>query len=130
MSTYYHYRYYIDGNKLAILQKQIISVRDPFVETIDDMYLTPCYDDSDGIMVEYIPKLNYPTNEQSTLDVNNALARAIVDFVRMRLAEEEGNERMSQIYERRFYGKLTHEKNQKLGGPRQMMVGGRAGVCR
>jgi len=129
MATIYDYKYYSDGRHIALLQKQMLTVYDPYIKTKDELYLTPSTSDSEAILLDYTPVLNYPSNEQSVLDVNNRLAKAIVEYVKYKFAEDAEDYKKAGYHKGLFYELVADEKHKKLGGPRVAIPRG-VGVLR
>ena len=126
MSTIYDYQYYISGRKLAILSRGTDTEYDPNVTTTSDMWVTPTVDDTDAILLEYAYAGTTPTAESDTLDVSEYLALALVDFVKHKMYEEQGDENRSKLYYNKFLTKISRNENMKLGGPR---ISTPTGVC-
>ena len=94
---FYDYAYYKEGDDyIAILQKGTIATYNIGTATgINDVFLTPSVSDSSAIMLEYTYEISKPTTETDTIDVNDTVALALVDYVKYRLAQNEGNVKMA-----------------------------------
>lgn len=117
MATVYDYRYYIDGTKIAILQRQWDSIYDPFLSVTDDLYETPTNSDSSAIYIRYTISRSVPDNTTDVLPVSKTLSRAIVHYVKAMLAEEKDDLRMNRYHMNRFqYFVSRHQNNLKTPG--------------
>ena len=115
MATLYDYAYYIDGKYIAILQKTVSSIYNPYLRINENLYLTPENSDSSGIMIEYSVTSTAPTDDQSTLDVDAQTALALVDYVKYRLYEERENEQMAQRFYNKFLSRISRANRDKQG---------------
>ena len=113
------YQYYIEGRKIAILSRGATTTYDPAVTTSSELWQTPTVADSDSIMLSYSYLPTIPTTESSTIDVNNYLALALVDYVRHRMFEDQGDEQMAKLYYNKFLAKINTNENNKIGGYRK-----------
>ena len=108
------YAWHIDGRKIAILKKYLTSTDGV---TVDNTWRTPDVAESQAIMFEYTVKISAPTTETSEIDVNDYLALAIVDYVKYRLAEDEGDYLKARIHYKQFKIKMNEDEDNKRGGP-------------
>ena len=121
MATIYDYRYYIDVIYLVILQRAYDAVYDPYLKLSDDYFVTPEHDDSAAIYIKYTPTLTAPTSEDSTLGLNPTLCLAVVEYVKHRLAKDNGDEAAADRYYNEFLRYLRRDRNTKFGGPRGVL---------
>jgi len=126
LATVYEYWYYISGRKIAILSRGSSTTYDPNVTTTNDQLVTPTVADTDAIMLDYSYKPTTPTAESDTIDVSEYLALALVDYVKYKMFEEQGDENRAKLYYNKFLVKISRNENMKLGGPRVSMP---SGVC-
>lgn len=124
----YDYRWYTEGRYLAILQRTLGSVYDPYFR-IEDLYVTPSEADSSAIYVRYTVTITTPTDEESDLGVTGELGKAIVYYVKARLAEENEDDKGALKNMNRFYYYISREMNNRRGTIRIVMPSG-AGVVK
>lgn len=114
-TTVYDYLYYIEGDNIAVLQRTNNAIYSPDIYYIDDIYATPENADSDAILIEYSKTPAIPTAATDTLDVDYKTALAIVDYVKYRLRQDEGDEKRGEFYRREFLRRITENRNQRTG---------------
>ena len=124
MATLYDYSYYIDGRYLAILQKGSSTSYDPDSIHTVDMYVTPENDQSDAIMLVYVKGPTNPTAESDDISVNKTLEYAVLDYVRFRIAEDAGNEKVADKYYGKFLARVSRENDNRKGQPRKVIPTG------
>jgi hypothetical protein len=125
MSTIYEYAYYLEGDYIAILQKGTDSVSDPYYLT-EEQWLTPSTADSDGVMIRYTKSPTVPTTETSDLGISRRLSLAVVEYVRARMAEKQGNELLAQRYMNKFKIMVRQHTNNKVADSRNVIPTGAA----
>jgi hypothetical protein len=105
---FYDYAYYKEGDDyIAILQKGTIATYNLSTATgVNDVFLTPTVDDSDAIMLEYVYEISEPTTETDSIDLTNMKALALVDYVKFRLAQEQGDVKMALYWHQEFRKRL------------------------
>jgi len=101
------YGYYIDGKRIAILKE------------FDDspVWRIPDSAEEDAILFQYSPKISAPTSETEEIGVNDYLALAIVEYVKSKLAQDEGDYRKSQFHYKQFKIKVNENEDAYRGGP-------------
>jgi len=129
MATLYDYTWYIDGRYLAILQNGSSTSYDPDSISMVDMFVTPENDQDAAIMLEYVYSPTNPTAETDTISVNNLLSLAIVDYVKFRMAEDAGNEKLARSFYGKFLSRVSRETDNRTGMPRKAIPTG-AGVLK
>jgi len=120
-TTYYDYRYAIDGRKLVILQRTREILYDPHVITSDQIFVTPTVADSSAIMLKYTVTINAPADEESEIGVSRYLAQGIVHYVKAKLVEDT-DRRLYEWNMRKFYYYVNKERQSKLGSQRVGMA--------
>lgn len=115
MAYLYDYQYYISGRKIAILQRSIDSTYDPFIRIRDDIYLTPSNSDADAIMIEYNGRPDRVSSESDTIDLDLDLSRALVRYIKARMANDKQQYDVENEEMKRFY-KLVSERKRALRG--------------
>ena len=128
MATIYEYAYYLEGDYIAILSKGTDTVTDPDYFTVEQ-WTTPSTDDSDAIMVRYTKSPTAPTTETSDLGMGRRLELALVEYVRGRMAEKAGDERLAQRYMNKFMKMVRQHANNKVADSRMAIPSG-CGVLR
>ena len=126
MATLYLYKWLINGRKLEILQQGSSTSYDPNTVTTNNMWLTPENSQTDGILIDYVYSGTQPTAESDTIDVDAPLALALVDYVRFRMAEDEGKEKIAHRFYGKFLARVGVEADNRLGLPRKIIPTGTA----
>jgi hypothetical protein len=137
MATSREYGYYIRGNKLAIVEKdwrygdgQTLS--SPGINDVgksgDNYWKSPTETISDGIFLEYtvMPKATDGgeiTDESDTIDVSNYIKRALIYYLKARIAEDSMNIELHEYMMRKFTKMIEKYNNNKIVGPRRTMTG-------
>jgi hypothetical protein len=80
-------------------------------------------------MIEYVYSATEPTTESDSIDVSKNLALALVEYVKYKVAEDEGNERKADRYYSKFLVKMSEEADRRAGMPRKVIPAG-TGVLR
>jgi len=99
------YKYYLAGRNIGILA----------YDSETGLYLTPTVDDDAAIMLEYSLAAGSVTEETDNIDISDSLARALVYYVKMRLAEDIGREDFAALYRGKFYTYTSRSQNNKTG---------------
>lgn len=124
MSNYYDYKYYIDGRKIAILQKLTDTSQNPRILVDGDYYGNPQSADTSAIYLRYTVSQSAPTSENDELSVNANLAMAILHYVKARYAEESMNDiKANRYHMNEFYKYIARESNDRRGHIRTVMAG-------
>ncbi len=124
MATLYQYKWYLSGRKLAILQQGSSTTYNTDSVVTRDMWLTPTSAQTDAIAIEYVYSGTEPTAESDTIDVNATLSLALVDYVRHRMAEDEGKEKLADKYYGKFLRRVSVEADNRTGMPRKIIPTG------
>ncbi len=114
MSTFYDYRYMIDGDKIIFLQNSAAITNNPYL-TQTSVFLTPTISDSSAIYLQYTITISGPTDENSDLGLPTTIENAVLQYVKAQLAEERGDEIASTIHMRKFYRLLEKAKRNYSG---------------
>jgi hypothetical protein len=117
MATFYDYRYDIDGDKIALLQRTQEIIYDPHVDYGDEIYVTPTVADSSAILLKYTVTIAAPGDEQTDIGVSRYLGLAIVHYVKAK-AVEDSDIRLYEWNMNKFRYYVQRERNSKLGSPR------------
>ena len=111
-NNYYEYVYYIDGDKIALLQKVDDIQYDPYIDFGDEIYSTPSVSQENAVELVFQPTVSAPADEQTELSVSRQLARAIACYVGARLIEDE-QPALADRKMREFY-KLVQQEARNL----------------
>lgn len=117
MANYYDYRYFVDGRNLAILQNAQDISYDPYIDYGDELYVTPTQSDSSGIMLRITVRIPAPSNEQTDLDLDRFVARAVVYYVKAQMVEDT-DPKLYNYNMQKFHELVQRQRNRKLGSPR------------
>ena len=117
----YQYKYFIDGKKLGILQKEINTSYDPYVNYDEAIYDTPSQSDSQGIYVRYTIKNSGPTDENSDLALDDNLERAVLFYVKSEIAQDGGDPRRADYLMRKFHYYVARANNARKGRINKVM---------
>ena len=99
------YKYFINGRYIGILS----------YDEEEGYYRTPDEDDAAAIMLEYTMIAANVTTETDSIDIDDSLARAIVYYVKCRIAEDVGREDLARLYKAKFYYHIQRSQNNKRG---------------
>ncbi len=114
MATSKQYTYYIDGRRLALLEKNATTGR----------WGSPTSDVTSGIKLEYSVRPTDPINEDSTLDIDRYLILALIEFVKASIFIESGDEKRAEYYMQRFRRKVGKYASSRMTGPRAVIPHG------
>ena len=126
------YAYFIRGNKFAIVQKDFTGVQSgqtlasPSIDLPSGggVWKSPLQDVSDGIQIEYAYSPGAGLKDETdTLDLEPYLAKALICYVKARLAEDTGNIEVKEYMMREFNKMVEKHNNAKVWGPRKIMSG-------
>ena len=116
MATSKQYSYYIDGRRLAILEKNADTGR----------WNAPNSSVSAAIKLDYSVAPDDPIDETSNIDVPNYLALALVDYVMAKVFEESGDLQRTEYYMKNFKGKVGKYASSRVSGIRAVIPTGTA----
>ncbi len=122
------YGYYLFGRNLAIVVESK-TVNGKFISP--DESITAAADGRAGIKIKFLKSpglkdasdnaITKATNETDTLDVDNQLALAVVDYVKSKFAESEKDYEKMQYHMNEFKRRVQRYQNKKMGGGRMMI---------
>lgn len=118
----YDYKYYIEGNQLAILEAGINVSIAPRYDAGNGIWVTPENNDTGAIMVEYSDIISAPASETDSMTTNQQVSLAVVDYVKHRLFEDAGEDVKAMRYYNRFLSKIYHERNSIAGSYRGIVA--------
>ena len=106
MATSKQYTYYIDGRRLALLQKNATTGR----------WGSPTEDVTSGMKLEYRVGPTDPTDETSVIDIDSYLAKALVEYIKSKIFEESGDEKRAEYYMKRCRRKVGKYASRRVAG--------------
>ena len=135
MASIKEYAYFIKGSKFAVIQKDFTGNQDGQTLTAPDIDLprgggvwkSPLAAVTDGIQIEYAySPVAGLSNEGDDIDLEPYLAKALVLYVKGRLAEDSGNLEVKEYMMKEFIKMVEKHNNAKVWGPRRIMPGSTA----
>lgn len=105
------YAYYLAGRNIAILN-----------EDSNGEYVSPDDTISNGIKMEYTSRPTAVDEESDSIDINEILALALVDYVKAKFAENEGDYKKKEYHLSEFKKKVYQYQNKIYGGSRLVMT--------
>ena len=134
------YAYYVKGNKIAVVEKDETGA-DGLNYTYSDgsgldlpsgtgTWKSPQEAVTGGLRIGYSERADNVdgvtmTNEGHDVPVDEFLAKAVVDYVKARLAEDMGDMDKREYFMREFHRKISKYENTKFAGPRSVVPGGK-----
>tara|TARA_Y100001963_G_scaffold155949_1_gene248301 strand:+ start:542 stop:973 length:432 start_codon:yes stop_codon:yes gene_type:complete len=141
MATARQYAYYIDGNKIAIVEKDN-TLTDGLnytytpgsgldINTSGGEWKSPVETITDGLQIEYtvLPKAKDGgeiENESDEVDIPSYLAKALVDYIKGKLAEDSMELESKRYYMSEFRKKIEKYESGKMQGMRGVLPGNHA----
>ena len=132
------YAYYVKGNKIAVVEKDETGA-DGLNYTYSDgsgldlpsgtgTWKSPQEAVAGGLRIGYSERADNVdgvtmTNEGHDVPVDEFLAKAVVDYVKARLAEDMGDLEKREYFMREFHRKISKYENTKFAGPRSVVPG-------
>tara|TARA_R100000951_G_C2645438_1_gene182430 strand:+ start:1129 stop:1533 length:405 start_codon:yes stop_codon:yes gene_type:complete len=129
MAAIKQYGYYITGNKLSIVEKD--TSYDNNVDNKDfgpgiqrQLWKSPQSTVNNGLEIVYATS-NASTikDEDSVIDLPTYLSKALVYYVKARVAEDVANLEVKEYFMREFRKMMEKHNNSKIKGPRVMIPG-------
>ena len=105
------YAYYIQGGNFAIVQQS---------ETTGH-YESPSKTINNGISVTFTKMPTLPTSESSSVPVDPELAVALVDYVKAKFFEKDGDYDKRQFHMREFKKRVFEFQKNRFGGAKITM---------
>ena len=135
MATSREYGYFIKGNRIAIVEKdwnygdgQTLS--QPGLNDVgssgSSLWKSPVATVDNGILLEYTvmpgAKDGLPiANESDDIDINSYLAKALVYYVKSKMAEDAMKIEEKEYFMREFRSMIEKHSNNKIIGQRRVM---------
>ena len=145
MASKREYTYQIKGNKLSLLEKDFSTTDglnfpgvdgSPYGTAGDGLtdsipsgttaYKSPLTAVTDGIEIEYAYSPSDITDEASEIDITSYLAKALVYYIKAKLAEDQVNIEVKEYMMREFRRMVEKHESSKIAGPRMIMSGNNA----
>ena len=136
MAARKEYAYYIRGNQVAIIEKDYTGIDDGLNYTyttgsgIDvpsgtSNYKSPLSAITDGLEIEYASFFSV-SDESDEIPVASYLQKALVYYVKARIAEDVMDVERKEYFLREFRKMVEKHENAKTTGPRMIMPGNMA----
>jgi len=136
MAARKEYAYYIRGNQVAIIEKDYTGIDDGLNYTytsgsgIDipsgtSNYKSPLTAVTDGLEIEYAT-FSSVSDEADEIPVASYLQKALVYYVKARVAEDIMDLERKEYFMREFRKMVEKHENAKTTGPRMIMPGNMA----
>ena len=142
MANRKEYAYQIKGTKLSLLEKDFTTTDglnytysgvsgDGITDDVpsgSSVLKSPTSSVTDGIEIEYVqnPDFFLKMDETDTIDLPSYLCKALVYYVRARLAEDSMELELKEYFMREFRKMVEKHENAKVAGPRRVMPGDHA----
>ena len=141
MANRKEYAYQIKGKQLSIVEKDFTTTDglnytysgvdgDGITDDIpsgSSAFKSPLSSVTEGIEVEYVPSAVFSTGDESEeINLPSYLCKALVYYVRAKLAEDALNMDMREYFMREFRRMLEKHESAKVAGPRRIMPGSHA----
>ena len=129
MATEKQYAYYIEGNKIGLVEKNVsfnnnLDSKEYGPGVIRQEWKSPTGTVTDGLELKYT---NAPgddlEDEASVIDLPSYLCKALVYYVKARLAEDGANLEVKEYFMREFRKILEKHESSKIRGPRIISPG-------
>ena len=133
MASRRFYAYYIRGNQLALIEHDSVTghgqtLGQPSLDDIGPsgalLWKSPVKTISDGLEIEYTYNpANTIVDESDSIDIPEYLAKALVYYVKARIAEDQMDLEAKEYLMREFRRILEKHESSKVRGPRVMVPG-------
>ena len=102
------YGYYVEGGNIGILEENINTGK----------WDSPTKSISNGILIRFTKIPTAPTNEAATIPVDEGLALALVDYVKAKIFEQQGDYEKRMFHMREFKKQVMQHQKNRNGGPK------------
>ena len=134
MASRKEYAYYLSGNRIAIVEKDHTGIDDGLNYTYVDgagldapsgstTLKSPVATVTNGLEIEYAYNPITITDESDIIDLPDYLARALVHYVKAKLAEDALEMDKKDYFMREFYVILDKYESSKIWGARMISPG-------
>ena len=128
------YAYFEKGGKLSLVEKaetQTDGLNYTYTDgagldlpTGSGYWKSPTANITNGLRIEYAEIDDAAlTDESSSLPVSEYLAKAIVSYLKARIAEDTGEIELKEYHMKGFYRRINKMDDTKMVGPRMMVPG-------
>ena len=130
MADVKEYAYYIRGRDIAIVEVDTTTLPNTTFQG-DSLWKSPQSTINDGLLLEYtaVPKAKDGgeiTDESDDIDISDLYAKAVVYYVKAKLAEDAGQIDLKEYNMKEFY-RLAHKtKKSREYGPTMVIPGSHA----
>ena len=107
-----NWAYYISGRKLAIVKQDNTTLE----------YKSPDETVTNGYKIEMVTAPTAVDSADDTINVNEELALAVVEYVKSKFAENQGQFEQAEYHMKKFKNRVYRYKNKQVGGARMMMT--------
>ena len=104
------YAYYIEGGTFGIVE-----------ENLHGHYVSPSANITNGLLVRYTKMPTMPTSETVDVPVSQELAVALVDYVKAKFFERNGEYEKRNFHMREFKHRVMQFNKNKSGGAKIVM---------
>tara|TARA_R100000152_G_C6734801_1_gene159103 strand:- start:81 stop:452 length:372 start_codon:yes stop_codon:yes gene_type:complete len=102
------YGYYVEGGNIGILEENIDTGK----------WDSPTKSISNGILIRFTKIPTAPANEAATIPVDEGLALALVDYVKAKIFEQQGDYEKRMFHMREFKKQVMQHQKNRNGGPK------------
>jgi len=102
------YAYYVEGGNIGILEENIDTGK----------WDSPTKSITNGILIRFTKIPTAPTDESSTIPVDEGLALALVDYVKAKIFEQQGDYEKRMFHMREFKKQVMQHQKNRNGGPK------------
>tara|TARA_R100000808_G_C2154367_1_gene165297 strand:- start:5157 stop:5564 length:408 start_codon:yes stop_codon:yes gene_type:complete len=126
------YAYYLEGNKIAIVQKNVsfnnnVASKEYGPGVVKSAWESPQESVTDGLKITYTISLNSDIEDESyEFDLPVYLQKALVYYVKAKLAEDEGEIKLKEYAMREFRKMVEKWENSRISGLRITSPGSHA----
>ena len=100
------YAYYVEGGNIGILEENINTGK----------FDSPTSDIANGLLIRFTKMPTAPASESADIPMDEGLALALVDYVKAKIFEQQGDYDKRQFHMREFKKRvMQHQKNRNGG---------------
>ena len=134
MAKVKEYAYYTKGNQLSLVEKaqRVANGLNYVYDPVDGVELpsgsgswkSPQSDITNGLKIGFASTdISAIVDESDTLPVDEFLCKAVVDYVKGRLAEDMGEIELKEYHMKEFHRKIARFEDTRIVGPRSVVPG-------
>ena len=123
------YAYYIEGNEIAIIEKDVsfdndVTSKEYGPGASRSKWVSPKLTVIDGLEIKYVQSgTKHLQDESSELDLPPYIAKALVYYVKAKFAEDAGELKLKMYFDREFKKMIEKHENSKISGMRIVSPG-------